>query len=202
MNQCVLRSPAPGDWRRIAELLADAIPNALASHFGWRFGARYYRHLAESPGACSFAAFDANGTLAGVVIGTLDRQCSRQLPLELKLQLLVDAHYRALTPGFLRWLANSRRTAIRSKSAAGVRPQGELLVIAVDPRFRGQQLSSRLLERLETFFLENGLRQTYLVLTEKTNHAANRFYAQTGAILAGTNLYHGRQINEWHKTLG
>src|SRR5512133_3012969 len=123
MNQCVIRSPGPGDWPRIAELLAESIPNALASHFGQNFGSIYYRHLAESPGACSFAAFDGAGTLAGVVIGTLDRQHSRQLPLVLKLRLLLAAHYRLLSPASLSWLANRRRTVSRPEGCGSARPR-------------------------------------------------------------------------------
>jgi ribosomal protein S18 acetylase RimI-like enzyme len=201
MKQCELRAPVTGDWPRIAELLADSIPNALVSRLGRRFGAFYYRHLAEKPDAFSLAAFDGAGTLAGVIIGTLDRQRSRRLPFGLKLRLIAAAHFRLLSPGFLRWLTKSRRTATRPETAVDARPQAELLAIAVDSRFRGEQLASRLLNRMEAFFRESGLRQPYLILTEKTNRAANRFYKKTGARLACRNLYHGRQINEWHKTL-
>lgn len=201
MNQCELRFPVGGDWPRIAELLAEAIPNALASRFGRRFGALYYRHLAESPGACSVVAVARAEILAGVVIGTLDRQSSRRLSCGLKLRLLAAAHLRILKPEALLWLASSTRTTPRTAAEGAATPQAELLALAVDPRFRGEHLASRLIERIEVYFRDNGLRQPYQILTEKHNRASNSFYAKTGARLAGTNLYHGRQINVWHKAL-
>ena len=201
LNQCILRSPILEDWPRIAELFANSLPNARASSFGRRFGACYYRHIAEGPGAVSFAAYDKAGTLAGVVIGTLDRQRAHRTSFTLNLQLLIAAHFRLLTPAFLRWLVDSRHTTKRPDAATENQPQAELLMIAVDPRFRGQHLASRLLDQLEAFFRNNGLKKPYIILTEKSNHAANTFYEQIGAHFSGTNLYHNKQINMWHKSV-
>lgn len=201
MNQCSIRSPKLDDWPHIADLFTSSLPNALASSFGRSFGACYYRHIAEGPGAVSYAAFDRAGTLAGVVIGTLDRRSAHHPPFTLKLQLLAAAHIRLLSPTFLRWLVNSRYTTKRPDGATDNPLQAELLMIAINPRFRGQRLASRLLEELETFFRNNGLKQPYIIHTEKSNHAANTFYQQIGARFAGTNLYHNKQINEWHKTV-
>ena len=201
MNRCILRSPTQEDWPPIAELFAKSLPNALASSFGPTFGACYYRHIAEGPGAASFAAFDKAETLAGVIIGTLDRKRVYNPPLPLKLRFLAAAHIRLLSPAFLHWLANSRHTTKRADAADHNQPQAELLMIAIDPRFRGQHLASRLLSRLEEFFRNNGLNTPYIIHTEKSNHAANTFYRQIGALFVGTNLYHNKQINEWHKTV-
>ena len=201
MNRCILRSPTQKDWPHIAELFANSLPNALASSFGPSFGACYYRHIAAGPGAASFAAFDEAGTLAGVVIGTLDRKRVYDPPLLLKLRFLAAAHIRLFFPAFLYWLANSRHTTKRADATDNNQPQAELLMIAIDPRFRGQHLASRLLDKLEEFFRNNGLNTPYIIHTEKSNHAANTFYEQIGAIFVGTNLYHNKQINEWHKTV-
>lgn len=201
MNQCIIRSPTRGDWPRIAELFANSLPNALASSFGNSFGAYYYRHIAEGPGAVCFAAFDKAGALAGVVIGTLDRQHVHHLPFSLKLQLLAAAHFRLFSPTFLHWLANSRHTTKRPGATAKTQPQAELFMIAIDSQFRGQRLASRLINELEVFFRKNGLNKPYIILTEKSNHAANALYEEFGAHFVGTYLYHNKQINEWHKTV-
>jgi ribosomal protein S18 acetylase RimI-like enzyme len=200
MNQCILRSPKPEDWPNIADLLANSIPNALASSLGRRFGVCYYRHIAEDPEAISIAAFDKDGTLAGVVIGTLNRRHVLRPPFIFKLRLVAAAHFRLFSPAFLRWIANSRHTTKRQDSANS-QLHAELLMIAIDPRFRGQHLASRLLDELEMFFRNNGLNKPYVIHTEKSNHAANTFYEQIGANFAGTHLYHNKQINEWHKTV-
>lgn len=200
MNRCFIRSPRAEEWPRITELLVNSFPNAVVSQFGLNFAARYYRYLAEGPDGCILAAFDRVGTLAGVVIGTVDRKRARRLPFGFILRLLVAANYRLLSRDFLLWLANSHRTETKT-AVASSRPQAELLEIVVDSRFREQQLASRLLDRIETFFREKGLHQSYIIHTEKTNHAANSFYEKVGARFAGTNLFHGKQINEWHKDL-
>lgn len=201
MNRCILRSPTQEDWPHIAELFVKSLPNALASSFGPSFGAFYYRNIAEGPGAACFAAVDEAETLAGVIIGTLDRKRVNHPPLLLKLRFLAAAHIRLLSPDFLYWLANSRHTTKRADAAGNNQPKAELLMIAIDPRFRGQRLASRLLYQLEEFFRNNGLNTPYIIHTEKSNHAANTFYEQLGAIFVGTNLHHNKQINEWHKTV-
>jgi ribosomal protein S18 acetylase RimI-like enzyme len=157
--------------------------------------------MAESPGAVTFAAFDKTGTLAGVIIGTLDRQRARRLPIILMLQLLAAAHFRLLSFDFLRWLVNSRHTSKRPDVAADAELRAEMLMIAIDPRFRGQRLATRLIDQLEVFFRNNDLSEPYVILTEMNNHAANTIYEKSGAHLAGTYLYHSKQINEWHKTV-
>lgn len=200
MNQCILRSPKVEDWPHIAELFANSIPNALASSLGRRFGVCYYRHIAEDPEASSIAAFDKAGTLAGVVIGTLNRHRVHRPPLILKLRLLAAAHFRLFSPTFLHWLVNSRHTT-KSQDSSNSQLNAELLMIAIAPGFRGQHLASRLLDELEMFFRNNGLNRPYIIHTEKSNHAANIFYEQIGARFAGTNLYHNKQINEWYKTV-
>ena len=196
----LLRSPKPEDWPHIAELFAKSLPNALASSLGRRFGVCYYRYMAEASGAVSVAAFDQTGTLAGIVIGTLDRQRVLRPPFSLKLQLLAAAHFRLFSPAFLRWLAYSRHTTKRLDTANS-QLRAELLMIAIAPDFRGQRLASRLLDELELFFRNHGLIKPYIIHTEKSNHAANILYEQIGASFAGTNLYHNKQINEWHKTV-
>lgn len=199
MNRCFIRSPRAKDWPQISKLLVASFPNALVSQFGLNFATLYYRHLAEGPCARILGAFDRAGELAGVVIGTVDRKRTRQLPFALILRLLLAANYRLFSRSFFLWLANSQRTETKTAAVATAGPQAELLAIAVDSRFRGQEVASRLLSRIEAFFRGKNLPQPYVILTEKTNHAANSFYEKTGARFIGTNLHHGREINVWHK---
>lgn len=201
MERCLIRSPVEKDWEQIIKLLVTSFPNAFVSQFGLDFAALYYRHLANDPDTCVLAAFDRTGELAGVVIGTVDRQRARLLPFSFILRLVVAANYRLLSRSFLLWLANSQRTETKVADTANARPQAELMAIAVDPRFRGQEVAFQLLNRIEAFFRLKNLQQPYVILTEKTNQAANSFYKKIGACFAGTNLHHGREINVWHKDL-
>jgi len=201
MIPCIVRAPTLKDWPYIAALFAKSIPNAMASSFGHRFGACYYRYIAEGSGGVCFAAFDREGVLAGVIIGTLDRKRVHRLPFILKLKLLAVGNFRFLSPAFLRWIANSRHTTKRQDAKVKIQPQAELLMIAIDERIRGQRLSYRLLDHLETFFRDNGLNTPYIIYTEKSNHAANALYEKLGARFIGTHLHHNKQINEWHKCI-
>jgi ribosomal protein S18 acetylase RimI-like enzyme len=194
-----LRPPHESYWLQIAALLAATLPNALVSHFGPRFGALYYRHFAESPdGFCRVACRDS-GRVVGVVIGTRDRNLARRLSLPLLLRLLAAAHLRLLSPRFLGWLCATFRSTAPPRAPRGDHPQAELLDVAVAPDCRGVGLATCLLVELEKFLCSAGERHPYLILTEEANAAANALYRRLGAHCAGTYLFHGRAINQWHK---
>lgn len=196
-----MRTPQAADWLGFAELVATAIPNYLVSQLGPRFGAVYYRHLAAHPDACCLAAYDETGTLAGCILGTLDRSATRRLTLPVIARLLLAANIRLLSPAFLGWLARGVGRTLQAKTIRRQFPAAELAIIAVAPEFRGEGLALQLIDEMETFFRERGLRKPYLILTEKENLGSNRFYEKIGAKLIRTYRHHGREINEWHKAL-
>ncbi len=193
MTRISLRAPQGRDWDAISRLVAEAIPHYLVSHLGSRFGSLYYRHLASHPGTCSLAAYDETGSLAGFVLGTLDSQTARRLTPSVLARLLLAANIRLLSPAFLRWLARGVPSILRARGRPLEFPEAELIILVVDPAFRGQELAPRLLKALEAFFLQREHRTPYFILTEKANLASNRFYEKMGACLVRTNYHHGRE---------
>jgi ribosomal protein S18 acetylase RimI-like enzyme len=200
LTRISLRAPQGQEWDAISRLVAEAIPHYLVSHLGTRFGSLYYRHLASHPGTCGLAAYDAAGSLAGFVLGTLDSCAARRLTTPVIARLLLAANVKLLSPAFLRWLARGVPSILRTGSPALEFPEAELILLVVSPTFRGQKLAPRLLTALEEFFRQRQHRAPYFILTEKTNLASNRFYEKVGARLVRTNHHHGREINEWHKS--
>jgi len=201
LTTCTLRAPRDQEWDDIARLVAAAIPSYLVSQLGPRFGASYYRHLADNPKTFSIAAYDDAGKLGGIILGTLDRQAVRRLKLPVIARLLLAANIRLLQPAFLGWLTRGGLSKVQGRSNHRHFPHAELIIFAVSPDFQGQGLASRLLAALEDFFRDHQLQDPYLILTEKTNLAANRFYEKIGASYVHTYKHHGREINEWHKAL-
>jgi len=196
-----LHTPQTTAWNDFAELAAASIPNYLVSKLGHRFGTVYYRHLARHPGSCSFVAYDEDGTLAGCLLATLDRRAARKLSLPVIIRLLLAANIRLLSPAFINWLARGIYNKTQNRANHKKFPAAELFILAVAPAYQGEGLALRLVEAMEDFFRTKGLRKPYLILTEKENLPANRFYEKLGAEFIGTYRHHGRAINQWHKAL-
>ncbi|WP_225073049.1 GNAT family N-acetyltransferase [Desulfuromonas sp. CSMB_57] len=201
MESLVFKTPEKHHWREIARLIADSIPNSIVSHLGVPFAALYYEHIAKKPLSCCYAVFDAMNNLAGVSIATLDRTQSRKLTLILKVKLFCAANVRILSLKTIHWILSGFFNIDETNNNEKGFPKAELMVIAIAPQYRGQHLSRRFLEKIEKFFKENNVNNTYLILTEYSNLKANRLYGRIGAKFIKTNTYHGKKINEWHKSL-
>lgn len=81
------------------------------------------------------------------------------------------------------------------------RPAARLVAIAVCSKAKGTGLAQELVDHMEKFMVSKGFEGSYVILTEKTNKQANKFYKKIGAKFVRTNLRHGRAINEWHKEI-
>ena len=60
------------EWAEVAKLAAQAIPNALISKLGNKFGAVFYSKFVEQECSCGYVARDESGNISGVIIGTTD----------------------------------------------------------------------------------------------------------------------------------
>ncbi len=198
MDRYTFRGPA--DWHGFATLVATSIPNYIVSQLGPRFGEIFYRHQAEHPDAFSMVAYDEAGELAGCILATLDRRATRKLTLPIIARLLLAANIRLLSPAFLRWLVRGFHNLTKRNMSLNS-PAAELIIFVVAPAFRGDGLAHRLFVELEAFFQAEGLREPYLILTEKENQLANRFYEKQNAKFIGTYRHHSREINTWHKSI-
>jgi ribosomal protein S18 acetylase RimI-like enzyme len=194
-------TPQQRHWNHISSLIARSIPNAMVSHLGTDFGAAYYQNISQNDNVCCLMALDSSENVAGVIIAVLDRNTVRKISKYMSLKLIFKANFRLLSPTVLKWLFKGIITKISGENRPITFPNAELIVIAVLPEFRGTTLAYELINKMEEFFKMKGVKNTYLILTEKNNFRANRFYSKIGAELIGSHHHHGRQINEWHKKL-
>lgn len=200
-NAYIFRHPGDHQWLDMAALIATSLPHALVSHLGTHFGALYYRNIARREYSFSYAAFDKNGRLAGVILGTLDRDAAKSLDFTLKAKLLLAANVRLFSPAVFRWLVTGLRTRSAAKKQIKIFPKAELIVVAVHKDFKGNRIGKILIHELEDFFRKNNLNGPYLILTEKANRVANNVYEKLGAQFIKTYSYHDKLMNEWHKPL-
>lgn len=190
-------------WIEVADLVATAVPNALISKLGNRFGARFYSKVVQQEYSCGYAARDASGNIVGVVIGTSDYPKARSMAFKGQLIKLVKAaNFRLLSWSSISWVIKGVLAKVKGKEQNHTdRPPAELVAIVVRPEARGTGLAQKLVEEMEKFMVSKGLRGPYTILTEKSNTRANKFYEKIGARFVKTNLHHGRAINEWHKEM-
>lgn len=191
-------------WREAANLIAEAIPNTVISKLGTKFNRIFYESIAENQYSCAYAAHGQSGKLLGIIIGTTDRPHVYSAAIKNNLfRLILATNLRLLRPAVVGYLAKGILGKFGHKNSQSTysRPVAELLVIAVQPQARGSRIAAALLERMEEFMKMAHLEGPYVILTEKTNERANKFYEKIAARFVGTTLHHGREINEWHKYL-
>jgi len=191
------------EWTEVADLVAGAVPNALISRLGNRFGATFYRKIVGQECSCGYVARDESDNILGVIIGTTDHPKARSIAFKRQLaKLLIAANIRLLSWPVISWLVKGMITKIRGKKQEHTdTPVAELIVITIHPKARGTGLAKELVKKMEKFMIAKGLRGPYTILTEKANTRANRFYEKIGATFVRTNLHHERNINEWHKEI-
>jgi ribosomal protein S18 acetylase RimI-like enzyme len=202
-NQYVIGQIRENEWCQVAELITQAIPNALVSKLGNSFGAIFYRKIVEQPCSCGYAARNESDSILGVIIGTMDHHKVRSTTFKGHWQqLLTAANFRLLGWSVIKWVIKGLLAKFsREKQDHTDRPVAELIAITLHPEARGTGLARKLMEEMEKFMLSKKLSGPYTILTEKANVPANRFYEKIGATFIRTNLYHGRQINQWHKKI-
>lgn len=200
-SEFLITLPGNKHWTDIAELIASAVPNALASTLGPRFGALYYENISNHPLSCSYVALDKTGRLAGVILGTLDYKSSKPLGFALKIKLFLAANLRLFSPAVLRWILTGLRFRGRTKCQMKNFPKAQLKTIVVHEDFRGNGLANQLINELESFFKKNNQQKPYVILTEKSNRVANNLYEKLGATLITAYPYHDKIMHAWHKSL-
>lgn len=201
MRSYTIKVPQESYWPAISDLIAEAIPNAIVSSFSTAFGSLYYCNISQKQHSCCFVALDNSGKVVGVIIGTLDRNSVNKLPIKMKVKLLLLARLRLFSLTVLMWVIKGLISKITNKEGTGSSSDAEMLVIAVLSECKGTKVAYELVEKMESFFKEQNLKMSYLIHTEKANVRANHFYSKIGAVLINTHLHHGREINEWRKSL-
>jgi ribosomal protein S18 acetylase RimI-like enzyme len=191
------------EWIEVAGLVAQAIPNALISKLGNRFGAAFYSKVAEQDCSCVYVAKDESNNVIGVIIGTTDYPKAHSVALKGRLmRLMISVNFRLFGWSVISWMIKGILAKVKGiDEEHSNRPAARLVAIAVCPKERGTGLAQELVDRMEKFMVSKGLGGPYAILTEKANKRANKFYKKIDAKLVRTDLYHGREINEWHKRI-
>jgi len=204
LNQHTAGQVENGEWLDVAQLIAEGVPNAIFTKLGRSFSAAFYKRVSAQDYSFAYVARDNAGTIVGVIIGTLDYLQAYSIALKSqRLKLLLAANFRLLSWSVISWVVKGVLEGFKSKARVPEdQPKARLLVISIRPGARGKGLGISLIKRMEQFMQDKGLTGPYLILTEKSNVAANRFYEKIGAKLIRTNIHHRRKINEWHKVIG
>jgi ribosomal protein S18 acetylase RimI-like enzyme len=191
------------EWEQVAALIAEAVPNALISRLGNKFGATFYSRIVEQDGSCGYVVRDESGNILGVAIGAIDYRKAPSIAFRGQLwKLLIAANLRILRWSVISWMISGILGKLGGHRADYKdRPVAELVAIVIHSKARAIGLAQRLVEEMEAFMISKGLNGPYTILTEKANARANRFYQKIGAAFVRTNLHHGREINEWHKEI-
>ena len=200
-SEFLVTNPGNNHWVDIAELIASAVPNALVSKLGPRFGALYYENISKHPLSCSYAVFDKTGRLAGIILGTLDYNAASSLSFALKIKLFLAANLRLFSSDVFRWILTGLRFRSTTRYTMKDFPKAQLKTIVVHEDFRGNGLANKLINELESFFKKNNLEKPYVILTEKQNRVANNLYKKLGATFITAYPYHDKIMNAWHKSL-
>ena len=190
------------EWRQVAEMIAAAIPNAIISRMGVRFGAMFYAAISSQDYSCIVGARDESGRLLAVIVGSLNKPGAYNESLSgRRMRLAVAANLHLVAPAVILWILRGLLTRSKEDYHAD-RPLAELIAITVRPECRGMGVAQALVGAMESFFSREGHTGSYAILTEASNTRANRFYAKIGSVLVVQTSHRGRKINEWRKSLG
>ena len=202
MKKYKIYTPEPSHWQNISRLIGLSIPNAIIFHLGNRFASIYYQNIFQNTNSCCFVALGDRDKVVGVIIGTVNCSEAKTMSPKKKIKLLMSANTRLLSPFFLKWFLKGivYKLINRNENLLNL-PNSELVVITVDSDFRGTRLAYDLTEKMEDFMKENGNREPYMILTEKDNLRANRFYSKIGAEFVESYYHHGREMNYWKKDI-
>jgi len=184
-----VRTGALGDAGAAAELHARLISDGFLSSLGPRFLHRLYRRIVLSDGSFLLVAegggavvgFVAGSTAVGRLYGDFLRRdgvaATLQAPLRLAMAL----------PRVLETLRHGRGAGTDASGPGAV--GGELLAVAVDPRWRGRRLGGRLVEGFLDELESRGATSGRVVVGAD-NAAAVAMYRRAGFAPARTFEFH------------
>ena len=174
-------------YRQVAQLHVDNINQGFLATLGTDFVSLMYQAIDEAQDSVLLVE-ERDGRVVGFVsggkgMGTIYKRMLRH-PLRLGLALLPSA----LSPKRVLRILEILRYSQRQNLGADL-PDAELLSIAVDPGFRGQQLADGLYHRLEEHFRRSGI-ASFKIIVGDALAAAHRFYRRMGAQPAAETEVH------------
>ncbi len=190
----------PEDWRRLAALHCESLPESAVAVLGERYAERFYRYLAGSEREHAFLHRDAGGALEAVCVVSLD-------PSGLNRRLWCST---PLLPALLRGAAGTRRRALAGALSASPRahryesdegaPRSldapEIIVVFVAPGRRRRGLGLAIVARARAWLRAAGQRRCLARTLDDPRNRAAAFYRAAGFELRGRSLRRGFQVWE------
>jgi ribosomal protein S18 acetylase RimI-like enzyme len=179
-----VRTGTPADASTAASLHAQLISEGFLSSLGPRFLARLYRRIARSEGSFLLVA-ECDGSRIGFIAGSTSvGRLYRSFLLRDGVAASLSAPLRLLTalPRVLETLRHGR-----GGDADGL--GGELLAVAVDPRWQGRHAGRALVEAFLGQLERRGLSSAHVVVGAD-NAAAVALYRRAGFSVARSFEFH------------
>lgn len=166
-------------YQQVARLHVENIDQGFLATLGSGFVSLMYQAIDEAP-ASVLLVEERDGRVVGFVAGASGMGAIYKRMLRSPLRLGA-----ALLPSLIRPKRVLRILEIlrysRGHSLPPDVPEAELLSIAVDASYRGQQIADRLYRRLEEHFQKMGL-SSFRIMVGDALAPAHRFYRRMGAV--------------------
>lgn len=197
-----LRRMVENDSFLVAKLHREGITTGFLSTLGIVFLQRLYRAIDREKGGCVFVAAD-DGNFCGFIAGTIDIHSTfRKVLIKNCLVLGVAIIQYMFSAKNLIKMAETILYGFRSDGGKSEDRQcrAELFSIVVANAARGKGVGKCMVEKLEQYFKEKGIRQ-YKVVTASNNQGANKFYRKCNFILKSSFAHHGNVLNLYKKDI-
>ncbi len=197
------------DYRRVAELHIEGIPEGFLSSLGVGFLSKLYESVDSHKDSVLFLERDAGSSVVAFLAGTLSlprfyRYALRRygfsfiIAISSKLFSIVTLKKIIETVAYP-FVSHSPKPSTNTFQCKGI--DAELLSVAVTPEMHGRGLGKKLVGRLDSFFKEKGGIKEYKVVTSALDNKSNAFYRSAGFVLLREFIHHGKRMNEYRKSL-
>ena len=199
------RSPRPDpggpeDWRRLAALHCESLPESAIAVLGERYAERFYRYLAGSAREHAFLHRDAAGVVDAACVVSLD-------PMGLNRRLWLHT---PLVPGLLGKVAAGRRRTLLSALSASPRAHRyesdegalrsidapEMILVFVAPGRRRRGLGLALVAGSRLWLRAAGFHRFLARTLDDPRNRASEFYRVAGFEFRGRSFRRGFQVWE------
>lgn len=197
-NTSGVQPMSPRHAHAVARLHITTLTTRLTGRTGQSILRHYYSELSQTPSASVGFVWIEADEIAGFVCAVWDRHAllrklltQRAVPLALAVSRQIVIHPQVLVAMWDR-LMSDRKGMAQFRAIQTAKRAAELRPIAVDVRFRGQGIATKLVDALASYLREQAFGELYLV-AEKENVSANRLYRKYGFSL----IHAGPELNRY-----
>jgi ribosomal protein S18 acetylase RimI-like enzyme len=165
-------------YRRVAELHVANINQGFLGTLGLAFVSLMYQAIDEGENSVLIVA-ERSGQIVGFVSGAMGMRPVYKGMLRHWFRLGAALLPSSVRPRRVKRILEILRYSSNAKDSSHL-PKAELLSVAVDPRFRGQQIAELLFKQLCDFFQAGRVSEFKIVVGENLG-PAHKFYRRMGA---------------------